>query len=84
MASVNPITRVGVIGLKKEKIRMVKMGSFNHNVKDLLTDIASNGNLIVEQDFTDKNSAMDTFNALLTSKDVEFNTYIQCLKGAWE
>ena len=52
MASVNPNTRVAVIGLK-EKIRMVKMGSFNHNVKDLLTDIASNVNLIVEQDFTD-------------------------------
>ncbi len=76
MASVNPNTRVGVTGLK-EKIRLAKMGAFNHNVKDMLTNIASNYNLIVEQGFLHDDFIMDTFNALLTSKNVEFNTYIQ-------
>lgn len=83
MASVNPNTRVGVSGLK-EKIRMAKMGAFNHNVKDMLTDIASNYNLIVEQGFSHDDIIMDTFNALLTSKNMEFTTYIQRHKDEWE
>ena len=60
------------------------MGLFNHNVKDLLTDIALNHNLIVEQGFTHNNVIMDTFNTLLTSKNVEINAYIQHHKDAWE
>ena len=83
MASINPNTRVGVTGLK-EKIRMAKIGSFNHNVKDLLTDIASNYNLIVEQGFSHNNVVMDTFNALPISKNVEFSAYVQHHKDAWE
>ncbi len=83
MSSVNPNTRVGVTGLK-EKIRTAKMGAFNHNVKDLLTDIASNYNMIVEQGFSHDDVVMDTFKALLTSTNVEFNSYIQRHKDAWE
>ena len=83
MSSVNPNTRVGFTGLK-EKIRAAKMGAFNHNVKDLLTDIGSNYNMIVEQGFSHNDVVMDTFKALLTSTNVEFNLYIQHHKDAWE
>ncbi len=83
MVSVNPNTRVGIAGFKG-KIRVAKMGLFNHNVKDLLTDIALNHNLIVKQGFTHNNVIMDTFNTLLTSKNVEINAYIQHHKDAWE
>ncbi len=41
MSAVNPNTRVGVTGLK-EKIHLAKMAAFNHNVKDLFTDIETN------------------------------------------
>jgi len=83
MATVNLNTRVGVTGLK-EKIRLAKMASFNHNVKDLLTDIATSFNLIIDDGFTHDDIVMDTFNALLTSKNTEFNVYIQRHKDAWE
>ena len=83
MLSVNPNTRVGVTGLK-EKMRATHMGAFNHNVKALLTDIATNYNMILEQGFSHEDVVMITFIALLTSKNVEFNSYIQRHKDAWE
>ena len=52
------------------------MGAFNHNAKDLLTDIVPNYNLIMEQGFTLNDIIMNTLNPLLTSKNVEFNSYI--------
>ena len=75
IVSVNLSKRVGVTRLK-EKIRVARMSVFEHNMKSLLANIASNYNLIVEQGFLHDDIIMDTFNALLKSKNVEFNSYI--------
>ena len=75
IASVNLNTRVGIRGLK-EKIRVAKMSAFNHNVNELLTDITSKYNLIVEQGILYDDIIMDIFNTLFTRKNVEFNSSV--------
>ena len=47
MASVNPNIRLGVSGLK-ENIQSAKMDTFDHNIKDILTNIESNYDMIVK------------------------------------
>ena len=76
MSAVNPNTCVGVSDLKAN-ISAANMGMVGHNVKDLLTKIETNYNLIINKGFTHEDIIMDKFNALLTSKNTKFNGYIQ-------
>ena len=83
MVSVNSNTRLGVTGLK-EKIQSAKMDTFDHNIKNILTNIESNYNMILKWSFCYANIIMDIFNTLLTNKNTMFNWYIQHHKDSWE
>ncbi len=76
MALVNPNMRVGDTDLK-ETIWLVNMGAFNHNMKDLHTDIELNYNLIAKQDFLHGDTVIDILNTLLTGKNSAFNACIK-------
>jgi len=83
MESVNPNTRVGVTSLKK-KIRETRLGGFNGNVRSMLNSIQSDYTEILEFGGSHDNIVMDTFSALLSSKNSVFRNFIQRKKDKWE
>lgn len=83
LESVNPSTRVGVARLKK-KLRETKLGGYNHNVRDMLTAIQSTYTTIEELGFKHDDIVMDTFEALLSTKNQVFKDFIQRKKDEWE
>ena len=68
IAVVNPNIPIRATDLKA-KMCLAKMGAFNHDVRDLLTEIKANYNLIINEGFTHNDIIMDAFNALLKSKN---------------
>ena len=83
LESVNPSTRVGVSRMKK-KIRDIRLGGYNHNVRDMLTAIQLTYTTIEELGFKHDDIVMDTFEALLSTKNQVFKDFIQRKKDAWE
>ena len=83
LESVNPSTRVGVARLKK-KLRETRLGGYNHNVRDMLTAIQSTYTTIEELGFKHDNIVMETFEALLSTKNQVFKDFIQRKKDGWE
>ena len=83
MESVNPSTRVGVSDMK-ETIRETRMHQFDHKVSDMMNDIQTNYNQIVELGYKHDDVVMDTFKALLSTKNEIFKSFVQRMKDAWE
>ena len=79
LASVNPLTRVGVSKLK-EALRNTRLEKFEHNIDGVLTNNKSNYNQIIERGFKHDDIVMDIFTALLTTKNTVFKDFIQCKK----
>ena len=76
LKSVSPTTIVGVDGLK-DLIRNERLETFNHKVNDLLSDIQSNYNKIVDRCFKHDDVVMDTFDAILSTKITIFRDFVQ-------
>ena len=83
LEAVNPNTRVGVATLKK-KLRDMRLGGYNHNVRELLTAIQTTYTEIEELGFKHDDIVMDMFTALLSTKNQVFKDFIQRKKDSWE
>ena len=80
---VNPTHMVGISTLK-EKIRAVALPQFNHNVNDMLTHQSNLYQEILQLGKTHDDIIFDTFKSLLTTKNEEFENYVNGLKSQWE
>ena len=80
---INPTTRVGVSDFKKA-IQNCKLSMFNNNVKDMLDDMDSNYQKIIEHNHTHDDYTMHLFDTLLTSKNKVFCSMVQGKKNDWE
>ena len=83
LASVNPSTRVGVSKLK-ETIRNTRLEKFVFKIDDMISNMESNYNLIIERGHKHDDIVMDLFTALLSTKNTVFQDFIQRKKDQWE
>ena len=83
LSLVNPTTRVGVSELKKLIMRAT-LPKFDHNVINMLDDMASNYNRILELGSTHEDYLMQLFEALLTTHNTIYENFIQAEKNKWE
>ena len=80
LSLVNPTTRVGVSELKKLIMRAT-LPKFDHNVINMLDDMASNYNRILELGSTHEDYLMQLFEALLTTHNTIYENFIQAEKN---
>jgi hypothetical protein len=80
---VNPTTRVGV-NLHKRMIEKAKMSKFGHNLDDMLTDMQDHYKKILQQGKTHDDWNLHVYNAMLSSKNAQFNAFVQRIKDDWE
>ena len=83
LEAVNPYMQVHVATLKK-KLRDMRLGGYNHNVRELLTAIQTMYTEIEVLGFKHDDILMDMFTALLSTKNQVFKDFIQRKKDSWE
>jgi hypothetical protein len=83
VTKVKPSTRVGLTDLK-DKIRSAKLANFSENVADMLDHMNDIYLEILKSSGSHEDFLMDIFNALLTSKNEVFKSFIQRSKDDWE
>ena len=81
--TINPSTMVGVTTLK-DKIRAVTLPGHNHNVVDMLNHQNRIYQEILQLGNTHDDIIYDTFKALASTTNDEFESYVKTLKSAWE
>ena len=79
----NPSTRVGVSKLK-EAIRNTRLENFGYKLDDMISNVESNYNQIIERGHKHDDIVMDFFYALLSTKNSVFKDFIQRKKDQWE
>ena len=80
---VKPTTVVGV-SQYKTLIGQARLPAFNHNVRDMLTKMEQDYQHIIMEGQKHEDYLLHIFNALGSSKNDEFRTYIAGLKRDWE
>ena len=75
MQIINPTTVVGVSGLKMS-IQNSSLNKHNHNVLDMFTKMEEDYQSIIGQDATHDDYLLHLFNALETSKNTKFLTWV--------
>ena len=83
LTTINPSTRVSVSGLKI-RISKATLAAFDHNVIDMLNDMASHYARIVELGGSHEDYLLHLFAALLTTTNEVFQQFIQAEKKKWE
>ena len=83
VTQVKPTTNVGVYGLKT-KIRNCKLSNFGHNVHEMIDTIEDYVQQISDQNGSYDDLMYDTLNALLTTKNDEFRSFIRGEKDKFD
>ena len=81
--SISPSTMVGLSTLK-DKLRSINLASFNHNVVDMFTHQTRIYNEILQLGKSHDDIEYDTFKALLTTTNEEYEMFVNDLKSKWE
>ena len=81
--AINPSTRVGVTTLK-DQLRAITLPGHNHNVSEMFSHQTRIYNEILQRGGTHDDIMYDTFKALGTTTNDEFETFVKDLKSKWE
>jgi hypothetical protein len=60
------------------------MSKFGHNLDDMLTDMQDHYKKILQQGKTHDDWNLHVYNAMLSSKNAQFNAFVQRIKDDWE
>ena len=83
VSAVNPSSMVGITNLK-EKLRAITLSGFQHNVVEMFNHQCSVYQEIQQLGKTHEDIIFDTFKALTTTTNSEFDAFVKDLKNKWE